>query len=89
MAFLGRFMKSTLHVFGGIATTAVLAAILFAHGANQPGAGVDKDSITVRPAAHFDVSSPMAILVPGGNATGGNLRRSKHLNCGSYGSANG
>ncbi len=69
-------MKNTLHVFGGTATTVVLAAVLFAPGANQPGAGVDEDPATVHPATHFDVSPPMAMPVPDGKATGGYHRRS-------------
>ena len=60
-------MKSTLHVYQGVAIAIILAAVLFTPGANPPRAQVEASPVIIRPAAGLDVSPPLATLVRGDN----------------------
>jgi hypothetical protein len=69
-------MKSTLFAFEHTAIVVVLAAALFAPGANPPGSQVDTSAVTVHPAKHFDVSPPVALLIGVNDADAtGDMRR--------------
>ncbi len=56
-------MKSTSHVFAGVAIAFILAAGLFTPGATPPQAQVETRPVTVNPAAAFDVSRPLEAMI--------------------------
>ena len=63
-------MKSVIRISGGIAIAFVLAFLLVTQGAVPPRAQGTADSVTVHPAAAFDVSPPLAAIFTGTGGTG-------------------
>jgi hypothetical protein len=61
-------MKSTLHVFAGVAIAFILAAGLLTPGAAPSRTQVETHRVTVNPAASFDVSRPLAAMIGEGEA---------------------
>ena len=55
-------MKSMIRICGGVALAMVLAVVIFTQGAIPPRARVAAGSVTVHPAAAFDLSPPLAML---------------------------